>query len=48
MKVDSAIASLMHSQLITDLDASDDSASDEEEDTFNWEWEAVSLSSKSI
>lgn len=33
----------LHKPLIPDLENSDDSASDEEEDAaFNWEWEAVS------
>ena len=31
----------LNNQLVTDLEKSDDSASDEEEDTVNWEWEAV-------
>lgn len=31
----------LHKPLIADLENSDDSASDEEEDAFNWEWEAV-------
>lgn len=32
----------LHNQLVPDLENSDDSASDEEEDAINWEWEAVS------
>lgn len=43
MEVDSDVASQLHSQLATDLEISDDSASDEEEDAFNWGWEAVSF-----
>ncbi|XP_054010557.1 beclin 1-associated autophagy-related key regulator [Hylaeus anthracinus] len=41
MEVDSNIVAQLHSQLVPDLENSDDSASDEEEDAFNWEWEAV-------
>ncbi|XP_033192765.1 beclin 1-associated autophagy-related key regulator isoform X1 [Bombus vosnesenskii] len=41
MEVDSNIVAQLHSQLVPDLENSDDSASDEEEDTFNWDWEAV-------
>ncbi|XP_076638474.1 autophagy related protein 14 [Colletes latitarsis] len=41
MEVDSNIVAQLHSQLFPDLENSDDSASDEEEDAFNWEWEAV-------
>ncbi|XP_017762958.1 PREDICTED: beclin 1-associated autophagy-related key regulator [Eufriesea mexicana] len=41
MEVDSNIVAQLHSQLVPDLENSDDFASDEEEDTFNWDWEAV-------
>nr|XP_012154071.1 PREDICTED: beclin 1-associated autophagy-related key regulator isoform X3 [Megachile rotundata] len=41
MEVDPNIVAQLHSHLIPDLENSDDSASDEEEDAFNWEWEAV-------
>ncbi|XP_012272114.1 beclin 1-associated autophagy-related key regulator isoform X2 [Orussus abietinus] len=41
IEIDPAEAAQLHSQLIPDLEKSDDSASDEEEDAFNWEWEAV-------
>ncbi|KOC65641.1 Beclin 1-associated autophagy-related key regulator [Habropoda laboriosa] len=41
MEVDPNIVAQLHSQLVPDLENSDDSASDEEEDTFNWDWEAV-------
>ncbi|XP_063994053.1 beclin 1-associated autophagy-related key regulator isoform X2 [Diachasmimorpha longicaudata] len=41
MEADSTIADQLHNQLTSDLEKSDDSASDEEEDAFNWEWEAV-------
>ncbi|XP_011305651.1 beclin 1-associated autophagy-related key regulator isoform X2 [Fopius arisanus] len=41
MEVDPGIVDQLHCQLTSDLENSDDSASDEEEDTFNWEWEAV-------
>ncbi|XP_046607390.1 beclin 1-associated autophagy-related key regulator [Neodiprion virginianus] len=41
IETDLPTAALMQSQLIPDLEASDDSASDDEEDTPNWEWEAV-------
>ncbi|XP_034192924.1 autophagy related protein 14 isoform X5 [Osmia lignaria lignaria] len=41
MEVDPNIVAQLHSQLVPDLENSDDSASDEEEDAFNWEWEAV-------
>ncbi|KZC11185.1 PREDICTED: beclin 1-associated autophagy-related key regulator [Dufourea novaeangliae] len=41
MEVDPNIVTQLHSQLVPDLENSDDSASDEEEDAFNWEWEAV-------
>ncbi|XP_015117644.1 beclin 1-associated autophagy-related key regulator [Diachasma alloeum] len=41
MEADPAIVDHLHSQLTSDLENSDDSASDEEEDAFNWEWEAV-------
>lgn len=43
MEVDPCVVEQLHNQLTSDLENSDDSASDEEEDTFNWEWEAVSL-----
>lgn len=42
MEADPNIVAQLHSQLVPDLENSDDSASDEEEDAFNWEWEAVS------
>ncbi|XP_043508543.1 beclin 1-associated autophagy-related key regulator isoform X2 [Frieseomelitta varia] len=41
MEVESNIVAQLHSQLVPDLENSDDSASDEEEDAFNWDWEAV-------
>ncbi|XP_031784462.1 beclin 1-associated autophagy-related key regulator [Nasonia vitripennis] len=41
IEVDPNIILNMHNQLVQDLENSDDSASDEEEDAFNWEWEAV-------
>ncbi|XP_015173689.1 PREDICTED: beclin 1-associated autophagy-related key regulator isoform X1 [Polistes dominula] len=41
MEVDSNVIAKLYSQLAPDLENSDDSASDEEEDAFNWEWEAV-------
>ncbi|XP_076288970.1 autophagy related protein 14 isoform X1 [Lasioglossum baleicum] len=41
MEVDSNIVAQLHSQLVPDLENNDDSASDEEEDSINWEWEAV-------
>ncbi|KAK0095124.1 hypothetical protein PV326_009180 [Microctonus aethiopoides] len=41
MEVDPNIVEQLHNQLTSDLENSDDSASDEEEDAFNWEWEAV-------
>ena len=44
MKVDPNIITQLHSQLVPDLENSDDSASDDEEDAFNSEWEAVGLS----
>ena len=43
MEVDGGIIAEMNSPLASDLENSDDSASDEEEDVFNWEWEAVRL-----
>lgn len=43
MEVDPNIVAQLQSQLVRDLENSDDSASDEEEDAFNWEWEAVSF-----
>lgn len=43
MEVDPNIVAQLHSQLVADLENSDDSASDEEEDGFNWDWEAVSI-----
>lgn len=46
MEVDSSVLAEMHTQLVSDLENSDDSASDEEEDAFNWEWEAVSWDMK--
>lgn len=44
MEVDPNVIAQLYSQLVPDLENSDDSASDEEEDAFNWEWEAVSHS----
>lgn len=41
MEIDPNVIAQLYSQLIPDLENSDDSASDEEEDAFNWEWEAV-------
>ncbi|XP_034942631.1 beclin 1-associated autophagy-related key regulator [Chelonus insularis] len=41
MEVDPSLVEQLHNQLTPDLENSDDSASDEEEDAFNWEWEAV-------
>ncbi|XP_024938914.1 beclin 1-associated autophagy-related key regulator isoform X2 [Cephus cinctus] len=41
MEVDPSIVAQLHGQLVPDLENSDDSASDEEEDAINWEWEAV-------
>lgn len=41
MEIDSNIIEKLHNKLNSDLENSDDSASDEEEDAFNWEWEAV-------
>ncbi|KAK9309470.1 hypothetical protein QLX08_000941 [Tetragonisca angustula] len=41
LEVESNIVAQLHSQLVPDLENSDDSASDEEEDAFNWDWEAV-------
>ncbi|XP_057337203.1 beclin 1-associated autophagy-related key regulator isoform X1 [Microplitis mediator] len=41
MEVDPSIVEKLHNQLTCDLENSDDSGSDEEEDAFNWEWEAV-------
>ncbi|KAK2581993.1 hypothetical protein KPH14_002429 [Odynerus spinipes] len=41
MEVDPNAIAQLYSQLVPDLENSDDSASDEEEDAFNWEWEAV-------
>lgn len=43
MEVDPSIVEKLHNQLTCDLENSDDSGSDEEEDAFNWEWEAVSF-----
>lgn len=45
MEVDPNVIAQLYSQLVPDLENSDDSASDEEEDAFNWEWEAVSHNS---
>lgn len=45
MEVDPNVIAQLYSQLVPDLENSDDSASDEEEDAFNWEWEAVSHTS---
>ncbi|XP_058789869.1 beclin 1-associated autophagy-related key regulator [Phymastichus coffea] len=39
--VDPVIITNLYNQLVPDLENSDDSTSDEEEDAFNWEWEAV-------
>ncbi|XP_043478016.1 beclin 1-associated autophagy-related key regulator isoform X1 [Leptopilina heterotoma] len=41
VEIDSIEMAQLNNQLIPDLEKSDDSASDEEEDAFNWEWEAV-------
>ncbi|XP_011496345.1 PREDICTED: beclin 1-associated autophagy-related key regulator isoform X2 [Ceratosolen solmsi marchali] len=41
IEIDPNVITHLHNQLVTDLENSDDSASDEEEDAFNWEWEAV-------
>uniref|UniRef100_A0ABD2X1I5 Beclin 1-associated autophagy-related key regulator n=1 Tax=Trichogramma kaykai TaxID=54128 RepID=A0ABD2X1I5_9HYME len=41
IEVDPNLMAQFNSQLAQDLENSDDSASDEEEDAFNWEWEAV-------
>ncbi|XP_033216682.1 beclin 1-associated autophagy-related key regulator [Belonocnema kinseyi] len=41
IEVDPNEITQLHNQLASDLEKSDDSASDDEEDTFNWEWEAV-------
>lgn len=43
IEADPQIVLDLYNQLLPDLEASDDSASEEEEDTFNWEWEAVSF-----
>lgn len=42
VEIDPIEMTQLNNQLIPDLEKSDDSASDEEEDAFNWEWEAVS------
>lgn len=42
VEVDPIEMQQLNNQLVADLEKSDDSASDEEEDAFNWEWEAVS------
>ncbi|KAJ8673586.1 hypothetical protein QAD02_004848 [Eretmocerus hayati] len=41
IEVDPNVITNLHNRLLPDLEISDDSASDEEEDAFNWEWEAV-------
>jgi hypothetical protein len=41
IEIDPNVIKRLHNQLVSDLENSDDSASDEEEDAFNWEWEAV-------
>lgn len=43
IEVDTNIMAHLHNQLVQDLENSDDSASDEEEDAFNLDWEAVKL-----
>lgn len=43
MELEQNVLEEMHSQLAPDLENSEDSTSDEEGDTFSFEWETVNI-----